>query len=148
MEAPATIEPTERLAPEAFAERAQAIEREVGRVIVGQRELVRQTLTGLLANSHVLLEGVPGLGKTLLVRALSHVLGASFKRIQFTPDLLPSDVTGGNNFNVKDAQFLFVPGPVFTQLLLGDEINRAPAKTQSALLEAMQDRSVTADGVT
>ena len=116
--------------------------------MVGQQETVEHVLIAILSRGHVLIEGVPGLGKTLLVRALSHVLGASFKRIQFTPDLMPSDVTGGNIFNVKDAQFLFMPGPVFTQLLLADEINRAPAKTQSALLEAMQDRSVTADGVT
>jgi len=121
---------------------------EVSRAVVGQRDTVEHVLIAILARGHVLIEGVPGLGKTLLVRALSHVIGASFKRIQFTPDLMPSDVTGGNVFNVKDAQFLFVPGPVFTQLLLADEINRAPAKTQSALLEAMQDRSVTADGVT
>ena len=121
---------------------------EVSRAVVGQQETVEHVLIAILSRGHVLIEGVPGLGKTLLVRALSHVLGASFKRIQFTPDLMPSDVTGGNVFNVKDAQFLFVPGPVFTQLLLADEINRAPAKTQSALLEAMQDRSVTADGVT
>ncbi|MCA9641067.1 MAG: MoxR family ATPase, partial [Myxococcales bacterium] len=104
--------------------------------------------TASLARGHVLIEGVPGLGKTLLVRALSHVLGAGFKRIQFTPDLMPSDVTGGNVFDQSKGQFLFMPGPVFTQLLLADEINRAPAKTQSALLEAMQDRSVTADGET
>ncbi len=121
---------------------------EVSRAVVGQRDTVEHVLIAILARGHVLIEGVPGLGKTLLVRALSHVIGASFKRIQFTPDLMPSDVTGGNVFNVKEAQFLFVPGPVFTQLLLADEINRAPAKTQSALLEAMQDRSVTADGVT
>jgi MoxR-like ATPase len=121
---------------------------EVSRAVVGQQETVEHVLIAILSRGHVLIEGVPGLGKTLLVRALSHVLGAGFKRIQFTPDLMPSDVTGGNIFNVKDAQFLFVPGPVFTQLLLADEINRAPAKTQSALLEAMQDRSVTADGVT
>jgi MoxR-like ATPase len=121
---------------------------EVSRAVVGQQETVEHVLIAILSRGHVLIEGVPGLGKTLLVRALSHVLGAGFKRIQFTPDLMPSDVTGGNIFNVKDAQFLFVPGPVFTQLLLADEINRAPAKTQSALLEAMQDRSVTTDGVT
>jgi MoxR-like ATPase len=96
----------------------------------------------------VLIEGVPGLGKTLLVRTLGRVLGCEFKRIQFTPDLMPSDVTGGNVFNQQVNQFVFMPGPVFTQLLLADEINRAPAKTQSALLEAMQDRSVTVDGAT
>src|SRR5690606_40063260 len=90
----------------------------------------------------------PGLGNTLLVRTLAHVLGASFRRIQFTSDLMPTDVTGGHVFDAKQGEFVFKQGPVFTQLLLGDEINRAPAKTQSSLLEAMQDRSVTADGVT
>ncbi|MEZ4374938.1 MAG: MoxR family ATPase [Polyangiaceae bacterium] len=121
---------------------------EMSRVLVGQDDIVEHVLTASLARGHVLIEGVPGLGKTLLVRALSHVLGAGFKRIQFTPDLMPSDVTGGNVFDQSKGQFLFMPGPVFTQLLLADEINRAPAKTQSALLEAMQDRSVTADGET
>jgi MoxR-like ATPase len=96
----------------------------------------------------VLIEGVPGLGKTLLVRTLSLVLGVEAKRIQFTPDLMPSDVTGGNVFNQREDAFVFHQGPVFTQLLLADEINRAPAKTQSALLEAMQDLAVSADGVT
>ena len=96
MDAPATVDPTARLAPEAFAERAQTIEREVGKVIVGQRELVRQTLTGLLAHSHVLLEGVPGLGKTMLVRTIADVIDCTFNRIQFTPDLMPADITGTN----------------------------------------------------
>jgi MoxR-like ATPase len=96
----------------------------------------------------VLIEGVPGLGKTLLVRTLAHVLGVNFRRIQFTPDLMPSDVTGNNVWSTKLGAFEFVPGPVFTQLLLADEINRAPAKTQAALLEAMQERSVTTDGTT
>ncbi len=119
---------------------------EVSRVLLGQREVVEHALVAMLAKGHVLIEGVPGLGKTLLVRTLSEVLGASFRRIQFTPDLMPSDVTGNNVFNTKVGEFEFVPGPVFTQLLLADEVNRAPAKTQSALLEAMQDRSVTTDG--
>jgi MoxR-like ATPase len=117
-------------------------------VLLGQDELVEHTLVAMLAGGHVLIEGVPGLGKTLLVRTLAHVLGCIFKRIQFTPDLMPSDVTGGNVFNQKEDRFVFSQGPVFTQLLLADEVNRAPAKTQSALLEAMQDLSVTADGVT
>lgn len=119
---------------------------EVNKVLVGQDELLDYVLTAMLAGGHVLIEGVPGLGKTLLVRAFSHVLGAAFKRIQFTPDLMPSDVTGGNVFNQKEDRFVFVPGPVFTELLLADEINRAPAKTQSALLEAMQEGTVTIDG--
>jgi MoxR-like ATPase len=115
---------------------------------LGQDDVVEHALVAILARGHVLIEGVPGLGKTLLVRVLSHVLGCSHKRIQFTPDLMPSDVTGGNVFNSKLEQFEFQPGPVFTQLLLADEINRAPAKTQSALLEAMQEASVTVDGAT
>ncbi|HEY7599252.1 MAG TPA: MoxR family ATPase [Candidatus Limnocylindrales bacterium] len=144
MESPATLDPTQRLAPEAFAERAAAIEREVGNVIVGQRELVRQTLTGLLANSHVLLEGVPGLGKTMLVRTIADVIDCTFNRIQFTPDLMPADIIGTNVIVEQDGQriFRFQPGPVFANLLLADEINRATPKTQSALLEAMQEQQV------
>src|SRR5882724_3798598 len=134
-----------RLAPEAFAERAAAIEREVGRVIVGQRELVRQTLTGLLANSHVLLEGVPGLGKTMLVRTIADVIDCNFNRIQFTPDLMPADITGTNILIEESGQrvFRFQPGPIFANLVLADEINRATPKTQSSLLEAMQEHQVT-----
>ncbi len=145
METTATTEPTERLAPEAFAERAQAIEREVGLVIVGQRELVRQTLTGLLANSHVLLEGVPGLGKTMLVRTIADVIDCTFNRIQFTPDLMPADITGTNILIEEGGQrvFKFQPGPIFANLVLADEINRATPKTQSSLLEAMQEHQVT-----
>jgi MoxR-like ATPase len=145
MEAPVTTDQTLRLAPEAFAERAGAIEREVGRVIVGQRELVRQTVTGLLANSHVLLEGVPGLGKTMLVRTIADVIDCSFNRIQFTPDLMPADITGTNILIEEGGQrvFQFQPGPVFANLVLADEINRATPKTQSSLLEAMQEHQVT-----
>ena len=124
------------------------IRAEIGRALIGQDELIEHTLIAVLARGHVLIEGVPGLGKTLLVRTLAHVLGATFKRIQFTPDLMPSDVTGGNVFNQQRGAFEFLRGPVFTQLLLADEINRAPAKTQSSLLEAMQERSVTIDGTT
>jgi len=133
------------LAPEAFAERAQAIEREIGQVIVGQAALVRQTLTGLLANSHVLLEGVPGLGKTMLVRTIADVIDCSFSRIQFTPDLMPADITGTNILIEEDGQrvFKFQPGPIFANLILADEINRATPKTQSSLLEAMQEHQVT-----
>ena len=133
---------------QAFAQAFAAVRHEINRVLLGQDELVEQVLFAIVARGHVLIEGVPGLGKTLLVRTLGRVLGCEFKRIQFTPDLMPSDVTGGNVFNQQDNAFVFLPGPVFTQLLLADEINRAPAKTQSALLEAMQDRSVTVDGVT
>jgi MoxR-like ATPase len=134
-----------RLAPEAFAERARTIEQEVGRVIVGQRDLVRQTLTGLLANSHVLLEGVPGLGKTMLVRTIADVIDCTFNRIQFTPDLMPADITGTNILIEEGGSrvFRFQPGPIFANLVLADEINRATPKTQSSLLEAMQEHQVT-----
>jgi MoxR-like ATPase len=134
-----------RLAPEAFAERAHAIEAEIGKVIVGQQQLVRHTLVGLLANSHVLLEGVPGLGKTMLVRTIADVIDCSFNRVQFTPDLMPADITG-TNILVEEAGarvFRFQPGPIFANLVLADEINRATPKTQSSLLEAMQEHQVT-----
>jgi MoxR-like ATPase len=131
-----------------FSEKYQATVDEVGRVVLGQEEVARHALIALIASGHLLLEGVPGLGKTLLVRALGAVLGCSFGRIQFTPDLMPSDVTGGNVFNAQKGAFEFIEGPVFHQLLLADEINRAPAKTQSSLLEAMQERAVTVDGIT
>jgi MoxR-like ATPase len=120
---------------------------EISKVYVGQESLVRGVLAALLADGHVLIESVPGLGKTLLVRILGRVLGCAFNRIQFTPDLMPSDVTGSPVYDERIHDFRFRPGPVFTQLLLADEINRAPAKTHSALLEIMQEKSVTIDGV-
>jgi MoxR-like ATPase len=120
---------------------------ELNKVFIGQEDLVRGVLAALLAEGHVLIESVPGLGKTLLVRALGRVLGCRFNRIQFTPDLMPSDVTGSPVFDDRIHDFRFRPGPVFTQLLLADEINRAPAKTHSALLEIMQETRVTVDGV-
>ncbi len=126
----------------------ERIRREASKILLGQEDIIDGTLIAILAGGHVLIEGVPGLGKTLLVRTLAHVFGASFRRIQFTPDLMPSDVTGGNMFNQKEDRFVFHEGPIFTQLLLADEINRAPAKTQSALLEALQDLTVTTDGTT
>ena len=132
--------------PERFQELALAIEQELARLIVGQRELVRLVLIALIAGGHVLLEGQPGLGKTVLVRSLGDVLELSFARVQFTPDLMPADVTGTNIVTEDDAgrrRFEFQPGPLFTNLLLADEINRATPKTQSALLEAMQERQVT-----
>jgi MoxR-like ATPase len=131
---------------QAFAEVMENIRREVGKVVVGQEEILEGVLIALVARGHVLIEGVPGLGKTLLVRTLARVLSLGFKRIQFTPDLMPSDVTGNKVFDPKQSELVFRPGPVFTQLLLADEINRAPAKTQSALLEAMQEYTVTLDG--
>ena len=145
MDAPTAPGPTPRLAPEGFAERAHAIEAEVGKVIVGQRELVRHTLVGLLANSHVLLEGVPGLGKTMLVRTIADVIDCTFNRIQFTPDLMPADITGTNILVEEGGSrvFRFQPGPIFANLVLADEINRATPKTQSSLLEAMQEHQVT-----
>jgi MoxR-like ATPase len=133
---------------EEFSQVFQESVDEVSRVLLGQRDVVEHALVAMLSKGHVLIEGVPGLGKTLLVRTLAHVLGVGFRRIQFTPDLMPSDVTGNNVWSTKLGAFEFVPGPVFTQLLLADEINRAPAKTQAALLEAMQERSVTTDGTT
>ena len=132
----------------ALKEKIDRIRAEIARAVIGQDDLIEQTVIAVLARGHVLLEGAPGLGKTLLVRTLGRVLGCESKRIQFTPDLMPSDVTGGNVFNQQRGAFEFLRGPVFTQLLLADEINRAPAKTQSSLLEAMQERSVTIDGTT
>ncbi|MDP9244759.1 MAG: MoxR family ATPase [Chloroflexota bacterium] len=140
-----TIAPVERIEPERFAELAQTIEREVGRYIVGQQQLVRQTLISLLAGSHALLEGVPGLGKTMLVRTMAEALELGFSRIQFTPDLMPADIVGTNIIVEEggERRFRFQPGPIFSNLVLADEINRATPKTQSALLEAMQEHRVT-----
>ncbi|MCB1616338.1 MAG: MoxR family ATPase, partial [Pseudomonadales bacterium] len=119
---------------------------QVNRVLVGQPAVVEQVVIALLANGHVLLEGVPGLGKTLLVKALASCFDGSFRRIQFTPDLMPADITGHAIYDMKEARFRIRKGPVFTNLLLADEINRAPAKTQAALLEVMQERQVTIEG--
>lgn len=121
---------------------------EVGKIYVGQEELVLSTLVALFSGGHVLIESVPGLGKTLFVRTLGKVLGCKFGRIQFTADLMPSDITGAPIFNMKTQEFTFRPGPVFTQLLLADEINRSPAKTHAALLEIMQERRVTVERTT
>ena len=126
----------------------ERIEAEIGRVFVGQDEVLNSVLVAMLARGHVLLEGVPGVGKTLLVRTLGRVLGCHFRRVQFTPDLMPSDVTGSTLYNSQKGSFEFKHGPVFTHILLADEVNRAPAKTQSAMLESMAERSVTVDGVT
>jgi MoxR-like ATPase len=118
---------------------------EIAKVIIGQEDAVRYSLVTVLCNQHALIEGVPGLAKTLLARTLAAVLGAEFKRIQFTPDLMPADITGTHVFNLQRNEFSLVKGPLFTTFLLADEINRAPAKTQSALLEAMQERTITID---
>jgi MoxR-like ATPase len=117
----------------------------IRQVMIGQDDAIRYSLVVILCNQHALIEGVPGLGKTLLARTLAAVLGCEFKRIQFTPDLMPADITGTNVFNLQRNEFSLVKGPLFTTFLLADEINRAPAKTQSALLEAMQERTVTID---
>ena len=124
----------------------QKLRTEIGKAVIGQDQVVERLLVALLANGHVLLEGMPGLAKTLLVRCLGRALGVQFERIQFTPDLLPSDVVGTMVFQPRDGQFTTHKGPVFANLLLADEINRAPAKVQSALLEAMQERQVTIGG--
>src|SRR5688572_29765158 len=120
----------------------------VERVIIGKRREVELVLVALLCRGHVLIEDVPGVGKTVLTKAIARSIGSSFKRIQFTPDLLPSDVTGVNVFNPRSSGFEFRPGPIFGQLVLADEINRATPKTQAALLEAMEEAQVTVDGVT
>jgi MoxR-like ATPase len=130
---------------EQLSEVLQSVRAEVGKVILGQTEVVDKTIIAILIGQHALIEGVPGVAKTLLVRTLAHILGCDFSRIQFTPDLMPADITGTSVFNFQKGEFNLVPGPIFTTFLLADEINRAPAKTQSALLQAMQEREVTID---
>jgi MoxR-like ATPase len=122
------------------------IRTEMRKVIVGQDAFVEQTLVALFADGHALIEGVPGTGKTLAVKALARIVGAGFNRIQFTPDLMPADVTGTNVFNISSSAFTLRQGPIFTDILLADEINRTPPKTQAALLEAMEERQATIDG--
>ncbi len=124
------------------------LKRELARVIVGQEDIVDRILVGLLANGHILLEGVPGLAKTLTIRTLAQCIDSEFSRIQFTPDLLPADLTGTLIFSPKDSEYTVRKGPLFSNLVLADEINRAPAKVQSALLEAMQERHITIGGTT
>jgi len=131
-----------------IAEVAKRLRENIQKVIVGKEEVINLTLVAVLCEGHLLLEDVPGIGKTTLARALAASLGCTYRRIQFTPDLLPSDVTGLNWFNQKEQVFEFRPGPVISQVVLADEINRATPRTQSALLEAMQERQVTVDGVT
>lgn len=131
-----------------IAEIARQLRENVQQVIVGKDQAINLALVAVLCEGHILLEDVPGIGKTTLARALAVSLGCSFKRLQFTPDLLPSDVTGLNWFNQKNQSFEYRPGPIMSQVILADEINRATPRTQSALLEAMQERQVTVDGVT
>jgi MoxR-like ATPase len=134
------------MTPEEFAAQIEAIEQEIATVIVGQKELVRAVILGMLCEGHVLLEGVPGLGKTLLLRTLGEALSVEFGRVQFTPDLMPADIVGTNV--LQEGTFRFHRGPVFANVVLADEINRATPKTQSAMLEAMQERRVTLGGAT
>ena len=143
--------PPSSLSPDKLARASQlarAITDEVGRAFIGAPSITEALLTALMARGHVLIEGYPGVAKTTLVKAFSATLGCHFRRIQFTPDLLPSDITGTYILDMRTNQFVLREGPVFTHVLLGDEINRAPAKTQSALLEAMQEHQVTIDGET
>lgn len=130
---------------ERFASTLSAARAEIAKVIIGQEPVVDLALITLLTRNHALVEGVPGVAKTLLVRTLGQVLGVPSGRVQFTPDLMPADITGTNVFNLQSNQFTLIPGPVFTTFLLADEINRAPAKTQAALLQAMQERAVSID---
>jgi MoxR-like ATPase len=138
---------SEQLSLADLGARAGQILDEVERLVVGKRASLELVLLGILGDGHVLIEDFPGLAKTLIARSFAQVLDLDFKRIQFTPDLMPSDVTGSAVFDPRSSDFDFRPGPIFTNLLLADEINRAPAKTQAALLEAMQERQVTVDGV-
>lgn len=131
-----------------FSEKIDALRSEIAKVIVGQDKAIDLVLTCILADGHVLIEGVPGVAKTLLARLIARLVDARFSRVQFTPDLMPSDVLGTNVFNVKTQEFDFHSGPVFSDVVLVDEINRAPAKTQAALFEVMEERQVTIDGVT
>jgi MoxR-like ATPase len=139
---------TSRIDLTAFAAKVDELRAKIGEVIIGQEEAVDLLLTALLADGHVLLEGVPGVAKTLLAKLTAKLIQADFSRIQFTPDLMPSDVLGTSVFNLKTSEFEFVKGPVFSEIVLIDEINRAPAKTQAALFEVMEERQVTVDGFT
>ena len=141
-------ETTNRIDLTLFSSRIDQLREQIAQVIVGQNDTVELLLTAILANGHVLIEGVPGVAKTLLARLLARLIDARFSRVQFTPDLMPSDVLGTNVFNVKTSQFDFHAGPVFADIVLVDEINRAPAKTQAALFEVMEERQVTIDGQT
>ncbi|AUG82074.1 ATPase [Kitasatospora sp. MMS16-BH015] len=143
-----TTHPAPALTPQQAGDRARQVLDEVGRAVVGKPEALELVMLGVLAGGHVLIEDLPGLGKTLLARSFATALGLDFQRIQFTPDLLPSDVAGAPFYDQRTGEMVFRPGPVFTHLLLADEINRTPPKTQAALLEAMAEAQVSVDGVT
>ena len=132
----------------ALNQRMHAIRNEIGKVIIGQQKMLDLLMIGLLCDGHILIEGVPGVAKTLTAKLIAKIIDVDFSRIQFTPDLMPSDVVGTSVFNPKEGDFYFKPGPVFSNIILIDEINRAPAKTQAALFEVMEERQVTVDGVT
>ncbi len=151
MSYPSSVRPASSTRPrniEVVQEVAERIAVSVGQVIVGKRNEVRLTILGLLSQGHILIEDIPGVGKTMLAKALARSIGSSFSRIQFTPDMLPSDVTGVSLFNQKTREFEFRAGPIMAQIVLADEINRATPKTQAAMLEAMEERQVTVDGIT
>ena len=132
----------------AIREAAQRVKANIGRVIVGKEDVIDLVLVALFSNGHILIEDVPGIGKTMLAKSIARSIGCSFKRIQFTPDVMPSDITGINFYNQKLGEFEFRPGPIIANIVLADEINRATPRTQSALLEAMEERQVTVEGVT
>jgi MoxR-like ATPase len=138
----------QRIDLSALSEAVDAIRNEISKVIVGQRDMVNMLMIGLLCDGHILIEGVPGVAKTLTAKLMAKIINADFSRIQFTPDLMPSDVLGTSVFNPKEADFQFKRGPIFSNIILIDEINRAPAKTQAALFEVMEERQITIDGTT
>ncbi len=142
------VEEQNRMDQTVFSEKIQRLREQIGNVIMGQRQSVDLILTAVLASGHVLIEGVPGVAKTLTARLVARLVDAGFSRIQFTPDLMPSDVLGTTVFNMKDSEFHFHEGPIFSDIVLVDEINRAPAKTQAALFEVMEEKQVSIDGTT
>ena len=142
-----SFEPISRLKLQHFKSKVEAVKKEVSKMIVGQQQLVDQILLAILSRGHVLLEGVPGIAKTMTSKVISKTLSVDYSRIQFTPDLMPSDVLGTSIFNVKTSEFNYRKGPIFSNVVLIDEINRSPAKTQAALFEVMEERQVTNDGI-